>query len=364
MLRQTIFLPEVIIDSHCHGRDLEEQHKTTIAQTLLEAVKGLINITVFMPNTYPAITSTGVMFSYFDLIDRAVKKQNIKFKQYIYFGLTDENFNECAQAIQYSRVVGIKVYPKSKSGKTVTTGSVGVVNENTILSAMGLVRSMGKVLAVHCDDPEIIAKERNAIRAEVEYVKKIIRLAREVPGVKVIICHVSCRQSAELILEAQSQGIRIAMEIMPHYLWFDSDGTNWNPELNPVFYHCYNNLRGREHREYLVNLIASKNPLIWVASDTACHTKDEKIEKKLGGIPSNQEMVAVVVTLASQLGLSDGQVARLLSWNISEFLNIPVSRNLVEYNLEKRIDTLQYNNGKVVNPWNGSELLFPIPIQN
>ncbi len=362
MLKQTILLPEVIIDSHCHGRDLEEQHKTTIAQTLLEAAKGLINITVFMPNTLPAITSTGTLFVYFDLIDRAVKKQNIKYKQYVYFGLTDENFNECAQAIQYSSVVGIKVYPKSKSGKTVTTGSIGVVNENTILSVMELVRSIGKVLAVHCDDPEIIRQYDYIIKAEVEYVKKIIRLARAIPGVKVIICHVSCRQSAELILEAQSQGMRIAMELMPHYLWFDKDGTNWNPELNPIFYHCYNNLRGREHREYLVNLLASKNPLIWVASDTACHTKNKKIEKKLGGIPSNQETVAVIVTLASQLGLSDEQVARLISWNASDFFNIPVSRNLAEYKIEKRIDDLQYNNGRVVNPWNGSELLFPVKI--
>ena len=361
MLKQTILLPEVIIDSHCHGRDLEEQHKTTVKQTLLEARNGNINISILMPNTNPPI----------DLIYRlsryiTIKKQAEKFlrimQQYLYFGITDFNLKECAQALQFPEVVGLKDYPKDKDGKIVTIGRIGVMYDSTILSGMKLCRDADKVFAAHCDDPIIIAKEGNTIKAEVEYVKKIIRLAKLVPGVKIVICHVSCRQSAELILQAQAEGMQIAMELVAHYLWFDKDGTNWNPNIDPIFYHCFNNLRDKEHRVFLVNLLMLNNPLIFIGSDTACHTKYEKQKIRLGGIPSNQEMVAVIITLASQLKLSNKQVARLLSWNAGKFFNIPVSRNLVEYKLERRIDDLQYNNGRVVNPWNGSKLLFPIKI--
>ena len=361
MLKQTILLPEVIIDSHCHGRDMEESHKTTVKQTLLEARNGNISISVLMPNTNPPIDWIYRLRHYITIKKQAEKFLKLR-QQYLYFGITDFNFEECDQALRFPEVVGLKNYPKGEDIESVTTGKIGVMYDSTILLGMKLCRDADKVFAAHCDDPKIIAIEGNTIKAEVEYVKKIIESAKLMPGVKIVICHVSCRQSAELILQAQTEGTRIAMELVAHYLWFNKDGTNWNPNIDPIFYHCFNNLRGKEHRIFLVNLLTLNNPLIFIGSDTACHTKYEKLAKQLGGIPSNQEMVAVIVTLASQLGLSDEQVARLLSWNAGEFLNIPVSRNLVEYKLEKRIDALQYNNGIVVNPWNGSKLLFPVKI--
>lgn len=361
MLKQTIFLPKIIIDSHCHGRGLNESYKTTVKQTLLEARNGNIGISILMPNTNPPIDWIYRLRRYI-----VIKKQAENFlklgQQYLYFGITDFNFEECDQALRFSEVVGLKDYPKKKDGESVTTGKIGVMYDSTILLGMKLCRDFDKVFAAHCDDPEIIAIEGNTIKAEVEYVKRIISLAKMIPGVKVVICHVSCRQSAELILQAQAKGMRIAIELVAHYLWFDKDGTNWNPNINPVYYHCFNNLRGKEHRIFLVNLLMLNNPLIFIGSDTACHTKYEKEKERLGGIPSNQEMVAVIATLALQLDLSKEQIACLLSWNAGKFFNIPVSRKLIEYKLEKRIDDLQYNDGRVVNPWNGSELLFPTSI--
>ena len=47
-MEKTIFLPETIIDAHCHGRDMEESYKTTVEQTLREAKSGNIGITVFL----------------------------------------------------------------------------------------------------------------------------------------------------------------------------------------------------------------------------------------------------------------------------------------------------------------------------
>jgi dihydroorotase len=363
MKNPTILLPSVIIDSHCHGRDMFQANKTTVEQVIREARNGGISVSFLMPNTDPPIIDPEILEKYLDIIYRAGKNLEIEREQLVYFGATDDNFKECRGAIRNPSVIGIKVYPKSKSGKIVTTGTIGVANDLTIINLMNLSETTGKPIAFHCDDPEIIAFEGNTIRAETAYVEKILTMALDFPRAKIVICHVSCIQSANLVLKAQRIGMQVVLELCPHYLWFDADGTNWNPELDPVFYHCYNKLRPKNHREYLVELIADEKNFIIIGSDNAPHTKEEKIEKKFGGLPSNQEMVAVVLTLARQMGISNQQVICLLCLNAAKFFRIPVCGEMRPYRLEKRIVDATYNNGIVVNPWAGSKLYFPVPVE-
>jgi hypothetical protein len=74
-------------------------------------------------------------------------------------------------------------------------------------------------------------------------------------------------------------------------------------------------------------------------------------------------MVAVVLTLARQMGISNQQVICLLCLNAAKFFQIPICEDLKPYRLEKRVVDAEYNNGIVVNPWKGSELYFPVPIE-
>lgn len=353
-------LPKHIIDVHCHKRDFNQSYKTTVKQTMLEAKRGSISISAAMPNTDEPLISIASCIKYHGLQTDAQIRFNLPM-QYIWFGLTDNNLEEFQKALNFPWIIGGKIYPKKDDGASVTTGTIGVIYERTILKAMRLARIAHKALAFHCDDPYIIARlKSNPIEAEAAYVEKIISLAYKVPGVKIIICHVSCVESAMLILKAQKQGINIALELCPHYLWFDADGTNWNPNIDSVFYKCFNNLRSYRHHWFLIELLLLKNPLIIISSDNAPHTKEEKLKQKLGGLPSNQEMVAVICTLAHYLHLPDKQIANLLSFNVSRFLGIPVSQELITYEFEERVDTIKYNNGIVLNPWNGSRLLFPV----
>lgn len=360
-----IYLPSVIIDSHCHGRDMNQAHKTTVLQTLLEAVKGGISISFFMPNTVPPIIDLDTLVWYIGLTVKAEMGLGLRHRQFVYFGATDYNLEDCRQAMRIPGVVGIKVYPADKKGKTVTTGTIGVADHKTILKLLRLSEETGKPIAFHCDDPEIIAKEGNTIRAETAYVEKILTMAADFLGAKVVICHVSCRQSAELILTAQKSGMQVALELCPHYLWFDANGTHWDHALDPVFYHCFNNLRSKEHRVFLTGLLPTNNPLIIIGSDNAPHTIQEKLSKRYGGLPSNQHMVPVILTLAKQLGLNDGQIANLLCLNTSRFFGVPIAEEgePLPYRLERRIINAKYNNGKVANPWLGSELYFPVPVE-
>lgn len=351
-MEKTIFLPETIIDAHCHGRDMEESYKTTVEQTLREAKSGNIGITVFMPNTKPPIIDKDALSYYVGLIWGVTDSLGMK-NQYLHFGVTDDNFKTCGYALKtYDNVVGLKIYPKG-----VTTGSgIGISKDESIIKSLELAVYYDKIVAVHCDGPN------HTIKEETEYLKKVLSCLRKIRAAKVAICHISCRESAEIILRAQQEGLKVALEICPHYLWFDDERTNWNHELDPIFYHCHNKLRSLSDRHYLTSLIRGNNPLVFVSSDNAPHTKEEKLVKKFGGLPTNQEMVAVTITVATKMGLSEKQIGNLICYNAANFLNIPVSENKEEYRLVEKIDNVAYNHGKVVNPWNGSRLIFPVPI--
>jgi dihydroorotase len=342
-------LPKCIIDGHVHGRDIDESHKSTVMQTLYEAALSGISIVNFMPNTKPAVNTLEVKNYYFRRIDFAESRLDYRVQGNIIFGVTDNNLHECEKALEDPRVPALKIY------------AAVVLKPETILGAMQLAREKNKALEVHADDPKIIAVEGYTIRAEVEYDKMIIALMRQVPGVRVKICHVSCRESAELILAAQAEGLLIAMEICPQYLWFDNERTNWRSGLAESFYLCLNRLRSPADREYLVSLLKQSNNLIMIASDHAPHLRAEKLkENPPSGFPSLHERVPVAVTLALRNGISEEQVARLISFNEADFLGMTIDCEMQSVELIEKKDDFVYNNGAVENPWLGIEFFFPV----
>jgi len=102
MLKEVIYLPSVIIDTHCHGRDMNQSYKTTVKQTLSEARRGLITTSFFMPNTDPPIINLEVLERYLGIIDSAKKELGMREEQYVYFGATDDNLTDLEEQIWQS----------------------------------------------------------------------------------------------------------------------------------------------------------------------------------------------------------------------------------------------------------------------
>lgn len=355
----TLILPEVIVDLHCHGRDWGQRHKTTVPQVMREAMASGIGITAFMPNTDPALTTISSVNSYLDVINRAQKETGNRRKQYVYVGATDSNHEHCDRALALDQVLGVKIYP-AKHGRPVTTGSeIGASWMSNILKHMEVAAKHRKVVAVHCDDPDMIARHGHTKDAESTYVNKMLLLAEVTPGVRIVFCHVSCRESAELILAAQAKGLEAVIELAPHYLWFDSEGTNWRKDLSPAFYDCFNRLRTKSDREFLIELAWSNNPLIVVHSDSACHTYEEKIAGA-GGLPTNQQLIPTVVTLGVQNNVSETRLQELLCFNAADFYRLDISRKTAPRTFTLQPDDRVYNQKQVVSPWKGSELYFQV----
>jgi len=68
----------------------------------------------------------------------------------------------------------------------------------------------------------------------------------------------------------------------------------------------------------------------------------------------------VIITLAKQRGITERRVAELLSWNASDFFNLNRDETMVTYEIEYRKDCAEYNHGEIINPWQGSNMWFPI----
>jgi len=358
LLETIIFMvAKVIIDTHVHFRGRKQSHKTTPYQFLLEAQRSGISISIGMPNTLEAIVTFLAAQQYRNLeIAPAEKKLGIERVQPIYFGAMDNNLKEFLKALTLDYVIGAKFYDKG-----VTTGGVFIESPAAMLDYMRACAEHNRVVACHNDDTETVRKKGYIKEAEIRSVERRLNLALQVPNLKIVMCHVSCQESAELILQAQKDGLRVAIEIAPHYLWFDSRGTHWCPSLDPVFYHCYNNLREPKDREFLISLLLSGNKLVFIGSDSAGHGSWEKLANpKLGGIPSHQHSLPTLVSLAVEYGISKQRIAEVTSFNQADFFDFDVPRELVPRNFVKAVErnALRYNHGVNTNPWLGSEMYF------
>lgn len=159
----------------------------------------------------------------------------------------------------------------------------GVQSEEMMLSAMEKARSLGKIIAAHCEDNSRLhggyihdgeyAREHGhkGISSESEYlqIERDLRLAKQT-GVKYHVCHVSCAESVALIRNAKKQGADVTCETAPHYLVLtDSDlKEDGRFKMNPP-------LRSEKDRAALLDGIAD-GTIDMIATDHAPHAAREK----------------------------------------------------------------------------------------
>ena len=145
---------------------------------------------------------------YLSIINQASAALNLG-KQYLYFGATDDNFEQAQQALQDYQVVGTKIYPLSSGGKAVTTGEkIGVKHWPSFQRHCEIAFRREKVIAVHPTSPNY--PKLNSIDAEVFYIRLVIhtlrRLAQRGIYTKLIFCHITCVESLNLVWRARDMG--------------------------------------------------------------------------------------------------------------------------------------------------------------
>ena len=165
----------------------------------------------------------------------------------------------------------------------------GIQSEETMREAMKRCKAAGSVIVAHCEVESMLdggyihageyaaARGHKGICSESEYaeVERDIRLAEET-GCRLHICHVSTKESVNLIREAKRKGVPVTAETAPHYLLLDDnmleESGKW--KMNPP-------LRSAEDRKALLKGIAD-GTIDCIATDHAPHSAEEK-SKGLAG---------------------------------------------------------------------------------
>ena len=159
----------------------------------------------------------------------------------------------------------------------------GVQNEAVMEEAMTHVAALKGIIAAHCEDNSLLnggyihegkyaqLHHHRGICSESEWgqIKRDITLA-EKTGCHYHVCHISTKESVELIRKAKARGVNITCETAPHYLVLTDEDLQEDGrfKMNPP-------LRSAEDQFALIEGIKD-GTIDCVATDHAPHTPEEK----------------------------------------------------------------------------------------
>lgn len=262
------FVIPSFVDVHTHLREPGFFNKETVKTGSLAGAKSGYSHIFSMPNLKPVPDNMEHLTEQLNII-----KKDAKINVIPYGSIT---VNEKGKELSDLEDMADFVVAFSDDG-------VGLNDEKLLLEAMERVKKLDKILVCHCEDLTLrgrgyihdgeYAKLHNhiGISSESEYlpIKRDLELVKKV-GCKYHVCHISTKESVELIRKAKSEGIDVTCETAPHYLIFndmdlEEDGRF---KMNPP-------IRSEEDRQALLEGIKD-GTIDMIATDHAPHTMEEK----------------------------------------------------------------------------------------
>ena len=266
-------------DVHVHFREPGFSYKETIKTGSMASAAGGYTAVCTMPNLNPVPDSIENLN-----LQREIIKRDSVINVYPYAAITQKQQGE-----QLADLVGMKdlCIAYSDDGR-------GVQSDALMEEAMKIARQNGKIIVAHCEVNELLkggyihdgeyAKKHGhkGICSESEYaqIARDIELVRKT-GVKYHVCHISCKESVELIRRAKKDGLDITCETGPHYLILTDNDLKEDGKfkMNPP-------LRAEADRLALIEGIKD-GTIDMIATDHAPHSAEEKakgLEKSAFGI--------------------------------------------------------------------------------
>ena len=263
-----LFLFPGFCDVHVHFREPGFSYKETIVTGSRAAAGGGYTAVCAMPNLNPVPDSPAHLAE-----EEALIRAAGLIRVYPYGALTVGEKGQEAAALEEmaSRVIAF-----SDDGK-------GVQDEKMMRSLMERCAKLGKILAAHCEDEKLLhggyihdgqyaaTHGHRGICSESEWgtIQRDLALAKET-GCAYHVCHISCRESVELIRQAKREGVDVTCETAPHYLLLDEGDLEEDGRfrMNPP-------IRAREDREALVEGLLD-GTIDMIATDHAPHSREEK----------------------------------------------------------------------------------------
>jgi len=306
-------------DVHVHFREPGFSYKETMLTGSLAAARGGYTAVCTMPNLNPVPDSKAHLKEQLDII-----RQDGMIRIFPYGSITVEQKGE-----QLSDLKGMapNVIAFSDDGK-------GIQSEEMMKEAMIRAKQLKKMIVAHCEDNSLLnggyihdgeyARENHhrGICSESEWgpIKRDLELVRQT-GCPYHVCHVSTKESVELIRQAKKEGLNVTCETAPHYLILDDSFLQEDGrfKMNPP-------LRSPEDREALIAGIQD-GTIDMVATDHAPHSAEEKskgLDGSAFGIVGIETAFPLLYTyLVKEDIISMERLMELLVTNPRKRFNIP-----------------------------------------
>ena len=245
----------------------------------------------------------------------------------------------------------------------------GVQNDDMMRQAMLRAKALNKMIVAHCEVNELLrggyihdgeyaaAHGHRGICSESEWkqIERDLELVRET-GCKYHVCHISTKESVELIRNAKAEGLDVTCETGPHYLVMDDSFLQEEGrfKMNPP-------LRGTEDREALVAGIID-GTIDMIATDHAPHSAEEKakgLEKSAFGVVGLETAFPVMYTHFVKTGvITMGRLRELLVTNARTRFGIPMDDcwSIWDLNEEITVDSEKFLSMGKATPFEGWKL--------
>lgn len=271
-LDNSFILPS-FCDVHVHFREPGFGYKETIRHGSLAGARGGYTVVGTMPNLKPVPCDMDSLRVQQEIIDRDAVIQVIP-----YGTITKDQSG--TGTLSDMEGMANHVLAFSDDGK-------GVQDDGLMREAMNVAKSLNKLIVAHCED-ESLLREGKVRESEWRQIERDLKLADET-GCGYHVCHISCKESVEVIRDAKKSGVNVTCETAPHYLVLDTEdvrkGIAENPEaggrfkMNPP-------IKDPEDRKAMIEG-ALDGTVDMIATDHAPHSAEEKskgFEKSLNGI--------------------------------------------------------------------------------
>ena len=330
--------PEYVVfpgfcDVHVHFREPGFSYKETMETGSKASARGGYTDVCTMPNLNPVPDSPEHLAQQLELI-----KEKAVIHVYPYGAITvGENGEQLADLEGMAQ----NAIAFSDDGR-------GVQSDELMRSAMIKAKKLGKIVVAHCEVNALLnggyihdgeyAKlhGHKGICSESEYaqIDRDLKLVEEV-GCKYHVCHISTKESVELIRQAKARGVDVTCETAPHYLILndmqlqDEGRFRMNPPI-----------RSEEDRLALIRGIQD-GTIDMIATDHAPHSAEEKSKGLAGssfgivGIETAFPAMYTHMVLPGIITLE--KLIALLTVNPRERFGIPCGESYTVWNLEREV---------------------------
>lgn len=318
-------------DVHVHFREPGFSYKETIFSGTRAAAHGGYTAVCAMPNLNPVPDSTQHL-----RVEQEIIARDAAVDVYPYGAIT---MGQKGERLADLEELAADVVAFSDDGH-------GIQSDALMREAMLRAKDLGKLIVAHCEVNALLrggyihdgayarAHGHRGICGESEWwqIARDLELAAQI-GCAYHVCHISCKESAELIRQAKRGGVNVSCETAPHYLLLDENDLQEDGcfKMNPP-------LRAREDRLALLDALTD-GTIDMIATDHAPHSMAEKargLEKSAFGIVGLETAFPLLYTELVQRGvLSLQRLVELMALSPRRRFHIPFRDDYTVWALDR-----------------------------